>query len=406
MLNMEEWMEIRSLRSDGHSIKAIARMTGRSRNTVRRAIREKGPRPFHQEVVKRSILDPFKEYLKRRFAETALSAIRLIQEIRPMGYKGSVATLRRFLEPMRHEAGRKKKLTVRFETAPGKQAQVDWGYCGRFTDTSGNKVSIYAFIMVLGFSRMMYVELTTSMATATLIRSHINAFAFFGGWPRELLLDNMKQVRLSQVEWNPLFLDFANHYGLSVVTHRVRRPRTKGKVERMVGYVKNNFLNGRSFASLDDLNAEARHWLSHTANSRMHATTGQVPLELLKAEGLTLVTSTVPYQLNETVVRRVNWEGFVQFCRSRYSVPPECAGKSVVVGLRDGKVIIRSGDMIVAEHESASKPNTIVATRQHIEKMWRLSMDGSDSAVPPRWSLTFDQSVHSRPLTAYEEATV
>ena len=401
MLDTEEWMKIRSLRSEGHSVKAIARMTGLSRNTVRRVLREKAPQPYRR-AERLCQLDPFKDYLRDRFGETCLSAMRLIDEIRPMGYAGSLQTLRRFLGPLRKEAGRNGKLTVRFETPPGKQGQSDWGYCGRFTDASGNVIPIYAMVTVLGFSRVMYVQFTTSMTVAELIRCHMNALEYFGGWPHELLFDNMKQVRLSQTEWNPLFLDFATHYGISLSTHRVRRPRTKGKVERMVAYVKDNFLNGRSFADLSELNAQAQHWLNHTANTRLHATTGRRPIDLLQAEGVTPARSVVPYRIAESNVRTANWTGLVRFSRSQYSVPPEYAGRPVVVCLRDDKVIIRSGDMIVAEHQPATKPGMLVATPEHVANMWKLSLE-TGGAPLPHWSLTFDESIHTRALSTYEE---
>src|SRR5699024_9374727 len=111
---------------------------------------------------------------------------------------------------------------------------------------------IYAFVMVLGFSRMLYVEFTHSMDLPTLILCHQHAFAYFGGIVGNILYDNMAQVRLPGTgEFHPLFADFAAHYGFAVKTHQVRRPRTKGKVERMVDYLKDNFLNGRSFAGFE-----------------------------------------------------------------------------------------------------------------------------------------------------------
>jgi transposase len=102
---------------------------------------------------------------------------------------------------------------VRFEAAAGQQAQVDWAYCGQFKNQEGRMVKVYAFVMILGFSRMIYSCFTTSMDVPSLIRCHKQAFEFFGGLPKEVLYDNMKQVRLSLDKWNPLFLDFANHSG-------------------------------------------------------------------------------------------------------------------------------------------------------------------------------------------------
>lgn len=395
-------MDIRTLHKEGHSIKEIARQTGHSRNTVRRVLREARPKPF-QKPDRTSCLDDFKPYLRERFEKTGLSAVRLLTEIRPMGYTGSISTLRRFLHEFRPEQERIKKLTVRFESPPGKQAQADWGYCGRFPDATGHIVPVYAFVLVLSFSRMLYLEFTSSMHVSELIRCHMNAFAALGGWPLEILYDNMKQVRLDQETLNPLFADFASHYGFAIRTHRIRRPRTKGKVERMVHYVKNSFLNGREFRDLAELNMQARHWLDTTANVRLHATTEQRPVDLWPREGLTELTAMTPYKLSELVPRKAGFDGFVHFGRSRYSVPPEYAGQSVLIGPRDNRIVIRVQDMIVAEHAPAQKAGAAVADPAHVAALWKLSLKNTQ-APPPRWQLTFDQQVEIAPLARYQEA--
>lgn len=394
-------MDIRVLHKEGHSIKEIARQTGRSRNTVRRVLRETVPAGF-KKLERDSCLDSFKVYLRERFERTGLSAVRLLPEIQAMGYAGSVVTLRRYLHTLKPAQERLKKLTVRFETPPGKQAQADWGYCGRFPDATGRMVPVYAFVMVLSFSRMLYVEFTSSMHVPVLVHCHMDAFEFFGGWTAEMLYDNMKQVRLSQQQLNPLFADFANHYGFAIKTHRIRRPRTKGKVERMVHYVKDSFLNGRVFSGFADLNAQARHWLTHTANARIHATTQRRPLDLWHQEGLTALNSIARYKLCELVARKAGFDGFVRFDRSRYSLPPEYAGQSVLIGHRENRIVIRVQDMIVAEHRLAQKAGDTVADPAHIETLWKLSLNNTASP-PPRWQLTFHSQVAATPLTAYQE---
>jgi transposase len=401
VLTVEAWMDIKSLRRDGHSIKAIARLTGHSRNTVKRILREAGPQPFRSPQ-RESKLEPYKAYLRERFEQYGVNATRLAGEIRGMGYDGSVWTVRRFLESLRPERKRLARLTVRFETAPGRQAQVDWAYCGRFPNATGTLVPVYAFVMVLCFSRMLYVEFTRSMRIAWLLRCHLNAFAFFDGLVSEILYDNMSQVRLPTRELNPLFLDFAQHHGLAIKTHRVRRPRTKGKVERMVHYVKNGFLAGGTFADFDDLNAHARHWLATTANVRLHGTTERRPVDLWPEERLTPLSVVAPYRIDESVPRQAGYDGFVRFGRSRYSVPPEYAGEKVTIGLEDRRVVVRARDMIVAEHAAAERPGSCVAERSHLEAMWKLSVQRPKSTPPPRWQLTFDAAVQTTPLSAYE----
>jgi len=403
VLKLEEWMDIRSLHKEGHSIKAIARMTGRSRNTIRRVLREAGFTGFHKSQ-RQSRLDAFKAYLRQRYEECGLSAVRLLPEIQAMGYNGSIATVRRYLHSLKPEQQRLRKLTVRFETPPGKQAQADWAYCGRFPDPSGRLLPVYVFIMVLGFSRMLYVEFTSSMKLPTLLRCHLNAFDFFGGWTHEVLYDNMKQIRLGPGELHPWFVDFAAHYGFAVKTHRVRRPRTKGKVERMVHYVKDAFLNGCTFRDLADLNAQGQHWLANIANCRVHATTRQRPVDLWKQEQLSTLDSAARYAVCEFVSRKAGFDGFVRFQRSRYSLPPEYAGKTVLIGQREQHIVIRSRDLILAEHRPAQKDGETVADPAHVAALWKLSLHQAKTP-PPRWQLTFDQQVESTPLTAYQEVT-
>jgi transposase len=192
MIRLEQWMDIKDLHRQGHSIHAIVRLTGHGRNTVRKVLRQKAPEPFKAPRHRKSILDPFKPYLTKRFQECALSGVRLFEEIQAQGYTGSLDTVQIFLKTLKAERTSKAKLTVRFETAPGQQAQADWAEIGRFEG-----VKVYAFVMVLSFSRMLYVEFTTSMALPELIRCHQNAFAYFGGMPGSILYDNMAQVRMT-----------------------------------------------------------------------------------------------------------------------------------------------------------------------------------------------------------------
>lgn len=212
----------------------------------------------------------------------------------------------------------------------------------------------------------------------------------------------MKQVRLSQEKLHPLFLDFANHYGFTPKTHRPYRPRTKGKVERSVDYVKDNFLNGRSFSSFDDLNAEALHWLDATANLRIHATTKARPVDLLEKEDLTSVKSINPYAVGQSVHRQAGWDLIVRFDRSRYSIPPEYTGKPVTVSAFDQRIVIRSGDLIIAEHQRSARPHSSVIASEHLNALWRMSL--KQPAPPaPRWQLTFSDQVAATPLAVYEQ---
>lgn len=397
MIRPEQWMDIKDLHRQGLSVRQIARRTGHSRNTIAKILGQKTPQPL-QKSRRESCLDPFTPYLSERWQTYGLSAPRLLEEIRAQGYTGSVNLIQRFLKTLRDEQTVRTKATVRFETAPGQQAQADWAEAIR---QEGKK--IYAFVMVLSFSRMLYVEFTRSMDLPTLMGCHQRAFAYFGGIPGSILYDNMAQVRLpGSGELHPLFADFATHYGFAVRTHQVRRPRTKGKVERMVDYLKDNFLNGRSFAGFEDLSAQGLHWLEHVANVRLHATTGERPVALLSKEKLVPLSQVRPYVLARRHARRVDVEGFVRLAGARYSVPPEHVGKRVVVVQQEKTIQVRAGDLLVAEHAVAPK-GACVADPDHVAAMWRVSLAQTTRPAPKaQWRES--SQVAARPLSVYEEA--
>jgi len=402
MLTMEEWMDIRQLNREGHSVRAIARMTGFSRNTVRSVLRNGAPKPYTRKP-QASKLDPFKDYLSKRYTECELSAVRLREEIAGMGYTGCINLVQRYLRTLSPATRALTSATVRFETPPGAQAQVDWAYCGRFAGPDGKEIPVYAFVMVLSFSRMLFVEFTTSMSLLTLLACHMQAFGYFGGVTKSILYDNMKQVSIRPGTWNALFLDFAGYYGFSPRTCRIRRPRTKGKVERMVAYIKDNFLAGRSFAGLTDLNTQARHWLEHTANVRVHATTGKRPADLLAEEKLCPVNTRRPYALPEVVSRKVDRESFVSHSGSRYMVAPEHVGKQVQVYCYGDKLVIRSAETILAQHKRATSTGQTVADKEHVSRLWELCAMGEQSKQPPSWQLNTGEQVATRALAEYEE---
>ena len=394
MIRMEEWMDINELHRQGLSQRQIARLTGHSRNTVAKVLSQVAPVPFAKPA-RRSCLEPYKPYVAERFERYGLSARRLCGEIRAQGYTGSVDVVERFLKPLKDAQRVRAKATVRFETAPGEQAQADWAFVGE--DEAGK---IHAFVMVLCFSRMLYVEFVRSMDTATLVRCHQNAFSFYGGVPQSVLFDNQAQVKLPSGKHNPLFWDFALHYGFVPKTHRPYRPRTKGKVERMVDYLKDNFLLGRPFAGFDDLRLQGERWLSE-ANARLHATTGERPEDLLPREGLTPFSQVRPYVLSERAERRVDSEGFVQMAGARYSVPPSYVGQKVVVVRHQEQVEVRQGDAIIASHHKAA-PGASVAAREHIDALWEQTLQRS-APIPSKVEFTSAHLIKTPPLRSYEE---
>jgi transposase len=287
-------VDIKSLHKQGLSIKAIARRLGISRNTVRKALRA-GP-PKYERPARPSKLDPYKDYLKKRLNDfPELCAVTLFEEIQSLGYTGGLSILKDFTRPHRV---RRREPSVRFETAPGAQAQVDWSDLGTVT-IAGKSVSLNLFAFVLGYSRAVYAEVTTCTDTQTLIDCHKRAFSYLGGAPAEILYDNMKTVVIKRGShgdhrFNESFMDLAGTYGFVPKLCRPYRAKTKGKVERTIGYVKDRFLCGRTFSSLSQMNTELILWLETTANRRVHATTGEVPFERLEEERALLLPVSIP----------------------------------------------------------------------------------------------------------------
>jgi hypothetical protein len=237
--------------------------------------------------------------------------------------------------------------SIRFETAPGEQGQVDWGYFG-FITQHGHTYRLYAFVLTLGWSRASYLRFTISSDTTWFIRCHLHAFAYLGGVPRYLLYDNLKSVVERRdadgiVHWKPRFLDFADVAGFSPQVCKPYRPQTKGKVENGVKYVRGNFWPGLHFRDLEDLNDQALDWLNTTANPRVHGTTGEVPFTRLRAEGLQPADRAFTYDTSVMTTRRSSKDCVISYEGNLYSVPAAYARKTLQVNITEaGELMIRS----------------------------------------------------------------
>jgi transposase len=231
-------------------------------------------------------VDPYRGIIQTRLEEfPRLSAKRLFDEIRAAGYSGGYTQLKEYVRAVRPTPA--PEPLVRFETAPGHQAQVDFA---SFTLPWGRR---YALLVVLGYSRLLWMNFYARQTMQTLFRGLEAAFEFFGGVPAELLFDQMSAVITedrrndggSLVE-NAEFLRFAHHHGFRVRACRPYRAKTKGKVERPIRYVRDSFFYGRTFLNDPDLDAQAEHWLRAVANVRCHATTKERPLERFERDEL------------------------------------------------------------------------------------------------------------------------
>jgi transposase len=373
MLSVEERFMIKHLHRMGLSISEIARRTGHDRKTVRKVIRGGLiPQAKPRKARERKIV-PYVPYLLERIEVGVLNAHKLYQEIRDLGYPGRETQVRVFVQP--HRERKRGQATVRFETKPGEQAQVDWGHFGHIVH-QGKRRRLYAFIMTLGWSRAMYLEFTVSMDLAWWLRCHVHAFHYLGGATREILHDNLKTAVISHssngaVRWTPRYLDFADYYGFAPRACRPYRAQTKGKVESGVRYVRGNFWPGLNFTDLADLNGQALAWLNRVANVRIHGTTGVVPLQRLPDEGLMPIHDKPDYDTSLVTHRRCSRDCLISFEGNFYSVPANYATQQVLVRVSEAgqlSVLNQQGE-VIACHRLTVGSNQRVVVAEHYKDL-------------------------------------
>ena len=253
------------------------------------------------------------------------------------------------------------KATMRYETEPGEQAQVDFG---RYTyhTPQGEDRHIWVFVMILSWSRAVYVEFVERADTATFLRCHIHAFEHFGGIPRRCLYDNSKLVVLrrdgeGRPVWNERFIDFSAALGFEVKLCRPYRAQTKGKIERGVGYVEGNFWPSARFVDLADLNRRAMQWIATVADVRIHGTTHERPVDRLETERAKLMGLADRSRLGNFLrdERTVGRDGYVRYGTAWYGVPWRWTGCKVQVEVDGDMVSIFAGQERLALHPRAQR---------------------------------------------------
>ena len=399
-------MDIRSDRQKGMSYTELARKYHLDPRTAKKYAQSESRPVYNLSASKPSKLDPYKEQINLWLEEAPYSAERILEKIREMGFEGGHSIVREYVRHKKNQID--EKATVRFETMPGQQGQVDWAFFEDHTVSEDGKAKkLYCFLMVLGYSRMRYIEFVTDMSTNTLIRCHQNAFRYFQGYPEEILYDNMKQVvikRLLKQEDSTLnrqFEDFAGFYGFKPVLCRPYRGQTKGKVERTVAFVRDNFMVGIRYNSLDDLNGQAVGWCNKV-NAKVHATTGEVPFDRLKKEGLNPLSRE--YIIDKINLRRVQKDCLISYAGNQYSVPAEYVGRDVaVVALDNMLAAYYAGKQIALHRISYQKKDMVVNARHYHRLTVKQSFDIENTLLET--DNVIDFPIRPANLSAYDEAT-
>jgi transposase len=391
MLKKEDFGMIKALNNQGAFIKDIAAELGVHPKTVSRAI-ARGGAPKPQRKKRGSKLEPYKPKIDKLLSENVWNTMVILREIQADGYDGEETLVRRYIRPKRVlQPGR---ATVRFETRPGEQLQSDWGEVT--VEIAGQLSRVYFMVNTLGYSRRFHFWCTDSQDAEHTYEGLIRSLEYFGGVTQEVLVDNQKSAVLrasnqGKPVFNERFVDLANWYGFTPKACRPYRARTKGKDERMVGYIKNNFfVRYRSFESWAHLNQLAERWLAQEADPRLHGTVKEVVAERFVREKPELrPLPKVRYDTSYYELRRVAWDGYIDVRGNRYSVPAQLVGQQVAVRIGlEGTLRVYLAETLVATHTLRSVRQGWSTIAGHHADLWKETL-----------------KVEQRSLTVYEEVS-
>jgi transposase len=349
------------------SRRQIARQLMVNRKTVS-AVIERGRviTEVHQRSPRTSILEPYYGLIDRLLEDApARSAVNILQRLREAGYQGGITILRDHLSKIRPSEQTAAFFDLDF--APGEAAQVDWG---EFGDVFGDGTKVHAFVMVLCFSRMLYLEFTLRETLPALLRCYQRALQFFGGLCREYWHDNMRTVMAERVGrlWRltPKFEAYRGFHGFKAILCGKGKGNEKGRVEDGVKLVRHQFWPGRHFEDLADLNRQACLWRDGLANRREHATTRKVPELVFASEKTSLLALRPdPYDTDDVISTRVSPFFRIRFDKNDYSVPWTLHGKPVTVRGDDEKVRVCYGEKVVTTHQRSFLKGQIIAKDEH-----------------------------------------
>ncbi len=373
MINRRTLFEIHRLKDMQFSIRQIAKTLNLDRGTVARHIK-------HPDITRKpkrgrpSKLDPFREDIKEMVDQyPRVKAPVVLREISGKGFDGEITILREYLRALRYNVGGKQAF-IRFESQPGQQIQIDWGHFGSLV-YEGSSRKLYALAVIESHSRMLYIIFTHSQKQEVLHQCLVKAFLYFGGTPKEIVVDNMLTAvteRMgSMVRFNESFLDFLRHFSITPVACNIRSPHEKGKVENSIKYLRHNFWPLRTFSDLEDVNHQVLAWLNTIANQRQHQTTGQKPAQRFVKEALRPLPDPLP-DFRETEILLVYKDFGIRFDTNVYTVPPRLVGKSVTLKADSRTISVYYKEKQVATHVRTWRKKQRIDLPSHSEQVKKL----------------------------------
>lgn len=364
---------IMALYQAGWPVKAIVRELGFSRNTVRRYIAAGGFAEY-KNPERAGLLDGLGGWLEERFHRHKGNAEVVRQELRSeKSIEVSLRTVERAVAAWRQDLAVRGVATVRYETKPGEQAQIDFGE--KEVVIAGEPTKVQLFVLILGYSRRIYVEAFLDQRLGSWLQGMENAFRRFGGVTRTVLTDNAKalvtshDIQSREVSYSPAFVAFSRHWGFAPRSCSPYRARTKGKVESAVGYVKHNALAGREFVSWQAMEAHLTIWMDQIADRRVVQELEATPLERFDQESKSLgqLAGRPNFLQERDLVRKVHSDLCVEVDTNHYSVPWKHIGESVSVVLSKGQLIIHYAGKEIARHEQSTGRGARIIDAKHYD---------------------------------------
>jgi len=322
-------------------------------------------------VARVSKLDAFKGQIVRWLDAHPYSAQQIFQRLREAGYRGGRTMVSDYVQRIRP---RRPPAFLKLDFAAGEAAQVDWGEYGTIAAGSTRR-RLSFFLMVLCYSRRMYLEFTLSQTSEFFLACHENAFAAFGGVPKKIMVDNLRSAVLQRLAgvapvFNPKYLDFSRHWGFEIAPCNVRAGNEKGRVENGVGYVKKNLLAGLELADFAALQPAATLWMDTVANVRMHEATHQRPIERFEDERAHLGRlNPAGFDLARVCLVRASPQFRVALDSNHYSVPARYAGQRLTLKAHADRVCIYEREQLVARHARSMDRHQDIEDPEHAHQL-------------------------------------
>jgi transposase len=384
MITYEQYCRIKSYREEGLKAGQIAEKLVLNPRTVSKWMNRNGYQlrlPVHRV----SKLDPYKIDILSMLERHPFTAAQVFQKIKEQGFDGGYTIVKDYVRKVRPK---QHKPYLKLSFAPGECAQVDWGSYGSIR-VGNTRRRLSFFVMVLCYSRMMYVEFTVSQTMEHFLGGHQRALHYFGGVPDRIMVDNLKSAVLKRVTGqapvlNPKYLDFANYYGFTIVPCGIGKGNEKGIVENAVGYIKKNFLAGLDPGDFKTVNPAAAHWRDNIANVRNHGETRRRPKDMVPEEHLTGLPPE-PYDIGTITQIRATSQFRITLDTNRYSVPAEYAGTRMTMKSYPDRVCIYHDNTLIARHTRSYDRHQDIEDPDHPKALLQKRRKAKDQKVLMRF---------------------